>query len=68
MMQLPSSTVHPYVHRARSALGVLLPPQASGPTFWTAMKAHEKGIPLRIFALVGEDTFRNKAERSLRGL
>uniref|UniRef100_A0A0N5ATE8 HTH psq-type domain-containing protein n=1 Tax=Syphacia muris TaxID=451379 RepID=A0A0N5ATE8_9BILA len=44
MMQLPSSTVHPYVHRARSALGALLPPQASGPTFWTAMKAHEKAI------------------------
>ncbi len=26
--QLPSSTVHPYVHRARSALGPACPPQA----------------------------------------
>ncbi|VDM45982.1 unnamed protein product [Toxocara canis] len=42
IMQLPSSTLHPYVHKARVALGSLLPPQASGPTLWNSnKKIHE---------------------------
>jgi hypothetical protein len=32
MYGLPSSTVHPYVHRVRAALGDDCPPQALGPT------------------------------------
>jgi hypothetical protein len=32
MFGLPSSTVHPYVHRVRAALGDNCPPQAMGPT------------------------------------
>lgn len=44
VMQLPSSTLHPYVHKARTSLGLLLPPQASGPTLWTSnKKLHETG-------------------------
>uniref|UniRef100_A0A914XFP5 HTH psq-type domain-containing protein n=1 Tax=Plectus sambesii TaxID=2011161 RepID=A0A914XFP5_9BILA len=42
MKQLPSSTVHPYVHRARAALGADLPPQATGPTPWPSYGSKKK--------------------------
>uniref|UniRef100_A0A0M3HTD0 HTH psq-type domain-containing protein n=1 Tax=Ascaris lumbricoides TaxID=6252 RepID=A0A0M3HTD0_ASCLU len=60
VMQLPSSTLHPYVHKARTSLGLLLPPQASGPTLWTSnKKLHETADQLNAVTEGGEETNEN---------
>uniref|UniRef100_A0A915AEZ4 HTH psq-type domain-containing protein n=1 Tax=Parascaris univalens TaxID=6257 RepID=A0A915AEZ4_PARUN len=60
VMQLPSSTLHPYVHKARTSLGLLLPPQASGPTLWISnKKLHETADQLNTVTEGGEEANEN---------